>query len=117
MMIPTSQIAEVAHEVNRAFCVTIGDMSQPAWADAPEWQKVSAILGVEAIINKPEMTPKDSHLSWLAHKLKEGWRMGKSKDPYKKEHPCMVPYEMLPDDQKHKDLLYTRVVNTMLAMQ
>ena len=32
-------IAQVAHELNMAYCESIGDTTQPTWADAPEWQK------------------------------------------------------------------------------
>jgi hypothetical protein len=41
------QIARVCHEVNRAYCESLGDMSQPSWEDAPQWQKDSAMLGVK----------------------------------------------------------------------
>jgi hypothetical protein len=40
-------IAMVAHEVNKAYCQSIGDNSQPTWREAPEWQTDSAINGVE----------------------------------------------------------------------
>lgn len=29
------QIAELCHEINRIYCLSIGDASQPTWADAP----------------------------------------------------------------------------------
>ena len=35
------QIAKTCHEVNKAFCESIGDASQPSWNDAPQWQKIS----------------------------------------------------------------------------
>lgn len=41
------QIARIAHETNRVYCATLGDTSQPAWDDAPDWQRQSAIKGVE----------------------------------------------------------------------
>ena len=31
------QIAQVAHELNKAYCESLGDNSQPSWEDAPEW--------------------------------------------------------------------------------
>ena len=40
------QIASICHEANRAYCLSIGDESQPEWATAPDWQRVSAINGV-----------------------------------------------------------------------
>ncbi len=27
--------ARSAHEANRAYCIALGDLSQPAWDDAP----------------------------------------------------------------------------------
>ena len=40
-------IAKVAHEINLAYCESIGDNSQPTWELAPDWQKSSAINGVQ----------------------------------------------------------------------
>lgn len=65
------QIARVAHEVNRAYCEAIGDDSQTPWEDAPDWQRESAIAGVEAHRDNPDMTPEDSHDSWLEQKAKD----------------------------------------------
>ncbi len=47
MIMNVDKIAEVGHETNRAYCETIGDFSQPSWGNAPDWQKDSAIGGVE----------------------------------------------------------------------
>lgn len=46
-------IAQVAHELNKAYCESIGDTSQPSWAGAPEWQKSSAIGGVSFHLDNP----------------------------------------------------------------
>src|ERR1035441_5475041 len=105
----TEQIAKVAHETNRAFCETLGDTSQSKWEEAPEWQKQSAVKGVEFHLEnhtkgvKP--SPSASHDSWLAEKQATGWKFGPVKDADKKEHPCFVPYEQLPVDQRLKDYL------------
>jgi hypothetical protein len=42
-------IARVCHEVNRAYCTSLGDESQLPWDSAPQWQKDSAINGVRFI--------------------------------------------------------------------
>jgi hypothetical protein len=103
--------ARAAHEVNRAYCLTIGDTSQPSWEEAPEWQKTSACNGVLGAINGA--TPEESHESWLAEKRETGWKYGPVKDPEKKEHPCFVPYAELPEAQQVKDLLFTSAVWAM----
>lgn len=113
-MLPIEEwIARACHEVNRAYCAAIGDNSQPAWDDAPQWQKDSAIAGVKAVIANPGGKPEDSHANWLAHKLADGWTYGPVKDPATKQHPCMVAYDQLPAEQRVKDHLFIAVVRTL----
>ena len=104
------QIARVAHEVNRAYCEALGDMSQLRWEAAPDWQKESSLAVVEMHLADPAAGPQASHEAWMAHKLAEGWKYGPVKDPQAKEHPCLVPFEQLPAEQKAKDYLFRGVV-------
>lgn len=110
-------IARAAHEINRAYCAALGDVTQPAWEDAPAWQKSSALAGVDMHLANPDATPEDSHASWLAQKLAEGWKYGPVKDVAKKEHPCCVPYAELPAEQKAKDYLFRRTVHLFAELQ
>ncbi len=107
------QIAQVAHEINKSFCLSIGDNSQPTWEDAPQWQKDSAIAGVEFHLQNPEAKPSQSHESWLSQKEKDGWKYGPVKNAETKEHPCFVPYEQLPIEQQSKDYLFKQVVESL----
>ena len=100
--------ARAAHEVNRAYCLALGDKSQPSWDDAPDWQKSSARNGVSGAL--AGATPEQSHESWLAEKAATGWKYGEVKDPEKREHPCFVPYKDLPAAQQAKDRLFTSTV-------
>jgi hypothetical protein len=114
-----AQIAQIAHETNRAYCLTIGDTSQPSWAEAPEWQRTSAIKGVEfhlaAHAAGEPPSPSASHESWLAEKTAAGWKYGPLKDAEKKEHPCFVPYDELPVEQRMKDYLFASVVESFVC--
>ena len=105
-------IAEACHEANRLYCVSIGDESQPTWADAPEWQKQSAIKGVQFVLDNPEAPLSAQHESWLAEKEAQGWKYGPVKDEELKEHPCFLPYDELPEEQKLKDQLFRDTVNS-----
>lgn len=109
------QIAQVAHEVNRAYCQSLGDDSQPAWEDAPSWQRDSALLGVELHANNPDAGPEASHESWMQQKEKDGWVFGLAKDPEAKTHPCMVPFSELPREQQAKDYIFRSVVHSLLG--
>lgn len=110
----TGILAHIAHEANRAYCRSIGDDSQPAWDDAPDWQRDSAIKGIEGALGGN--TPEQSHESWMAEKVATGWRYGPVKDPETKEHPCMVPYAELPESQRAKDHLYIAVVKAAASV-
>lgn len=107
------KIAKVCHEVNRAYCLANGDNSQPAWEDAPEWQRQSAINGVQFHMANPDSKPEDSHENWMKEKVADGWVYGPVKNPETKEHPCMVPYNLLPLEQRTKDYLFISVVRAM----
>lgn len=108
----STQIARMCHEVNRAYCAALGDYSQPAWEDAPDWQRASAIAGVTFTLANPDAPPSASHESWLAEKRESGWKYGPVKDPDAKEHPCFVPYDDLPPEQRAKDYLFQAVVRS-----
>ena len=106
------QIAKTCHEVNKAYCESIGDSSQPSWDNAHFWQKESAVNGVKFHLENPGSKPTDSHENWLKEKQSAGWVYGEVKDPEKKTHPCMVPYNELPKDQRTKDALFIAVVES-----
>lgn len=112
-MLKVRHIARVCHAVNRAYCAALGDHSQPEWGAAPQWQRESAIKGVEFALAYPDSKPSDSHESWLAQKRAEGWKYGPVKDAEKKEHPCFVPYDQLPQEQRAKDYIFLSVVRAM----
>lgn len=113
MNLEVSKIARICHEANRAYCQSIGDNSQADWDNAPDWQKNSAVLGVEFHIANPNAGDAASHESWLRQKVNEGWVYGSVKDPDKKQHPCMVPFTALPVEQQRKDSLFRSIVHAL----
>lgn len=106
-------IARVCHEVNRAYCAALGDLSQPKWEDAPQWQRDSAHNGVMLHMGDPHAGPEASHKAWMVEKLAAGWVYGEVKDPEAKTHPCLVPFSDLPREQQAKDFLFRAVVHAL----
>lgn len=104
-------IARQCHEANRAYCQSLGDKSQPGWKDAPEWQKESAMSGVRLHLTS-NISPAESHYHWMKHKLADGWTYGPVKDADKKQHPCLVVYDDLPQEQRTKDYIFRAIVHT-----
>lgn len=105
-----TQIATLCHQVNKAVCEAQGDNSQSDWIDAPEWQKQSAINGVNFHLSNPTASPSTSHENWLKEKQETGWKYGLVKDAEKKEHPCFRPYDELPFEQRVKDHVFKAIV-------
>lgn len=106
-------IASVCHEANKAWCEAHGDFSQKSWSEAETWQIVSAEKGVEFALENPDAGSNAQHEAWMADKIKDGWVYGKVKDPEKKTHPCIVPFEDLPVFQQKKDKLFKAIVEAL----
>lgn len=107
------EIARVCHETNRALCEAFGDHSQKPWDEAEGWQRDSAIKGVEFALLNPDAPPSAQHDAWTADKVAAGWVYGEVKDATAKTHPCIVPYEQLPPEQRAKDYVFRAVVHGM----
>lgn len=112
-LLEPAEIARIAHEVNRAYCLALGDLSQLPWDEAPEWQRASVLAGVMFHLSKPWKGPESSHEAWMAHKLAEGWQYGPTKDVEAKTHPCLVPFAELPVAQQAKDFLFRAIVHAL----
>lgn len=110
--------ARICHEVNRSYCNSLDDWSQPKWTDAPEWQRQSAQAGVKFHIANPDAGDDASHNSWMAHKKADGWVYGDTKNPDANPptHPCMVPFHELPASQQLKDSLFRSVVHAFFDL-
>ena len=50
-----------------------------------------------------EALAKNVHEVWAAGRLADGWKYGPVRDDDKKEHPCLIPYEDLPEEEKDYD--------------
>lgn len=104
-------IARLCHEVNAAYCRSLGDDSQVGWDDAPDWQRSSAMSGVEFHLENPDASASASHDSWLAEKVNSGWVWGETKNAETKTHPCLVAFEDLPVDQQAKDHIFRAIIH------
>lgn len=106
-------IAIVCHQANKAWCENNGDNSQKDWDQAEDWQQKAAITGVEFRLANPAASESASHDAWSADKVNDGWVYGEVKDAEKKTHPCLVPFNELPEFQQKKDKLFCAVVDAL----
>jgi hypothetical protein len=115
MTLSIKKIAKTCHEVNKVYCESIGDYTQVPWEKAPQWQKDSAIDGVTYLFKNPEATSEQIHENWMKDKKTDGWRFGIVKDADAKTHPCLIPYNFLPLEQRVKDKLFISIVKSFLS--
>lgn len=50
-----------------------------------------------------ELLARNVHDLWAQERLAQGWTYGPARDDSKKQHPCLVPYEELPESEKNYD--------------
>lgn len=50
-----------------------------------------------------EEMSKNVHDVWAETRISQGWKYGKKRDDEKKTHPCLVPYDELPEEEKEYD--------------
>ena len=57
----------------------------------------------EALEDLVEQMAKNVHEVWAQGRMEQGWTYGEERNDALKQHPCLVPYETLPDTEKEYD--------------
>ena len=50
-----------------------------------------------------EQMAKNVHEVWSETRMKQGWKYGIQRNDELKTHPCLVPYEELPEEERDYD--------------
>ena len=50
-----------------------------------------------------EALAEDVHNQWALERMKSGWKYGPERNDQLKHHPCLVPYNELPESEKQYD--------------
>lgn len=116
MLLSYEQIAEVCHENNRAYCHAFGDYSNPPWRMLTPEQQATTISGVAFHVGNPDASAAASHENWMKDKLERGWKHGIVKDLIKKEHPNLVPYGKLSNQERAKDVVFSNLVTVLKGL-
>ncbi len=69
----------------------------------PKPEDTDSIVLDAAIRELSEQLARNTHEVWAASRLREGWRYGPVRDDARREHPCLVPYEELSEEEKEYD--------------
>ena len=69
----------------------------------PQPVDTSDVMLPEELERLVEQMSKNVHDVWAETRIKQGWTYGEQRDDQKKTHPCLIPYEELPDSEKEYD--------------
>lgn len=62
-----------------------------------------------------ERLAENAHDLWAEARFAQGWALGEARDDSRKLHPCLIPYDKLPEHEK--DLDRGSVLGTLKAIQ
>jgi hypothetical protein len=80
----------------------------------PEPIDTSKVQLNHEILELTERLAENAHEVWAQRRMAEGWRPGPRRDEAKKEHPSLVPYKDLPEEEKEYDR--STVLETLRAL-
>ena len=69
----------------------------------PSPQNIDDIELEQSLEELIDALAKEVHEHWAELRIADGWQYGHQRDDSKKLHPCLVPYEELPDSEKKYD--------------
>jgi hypothetical protein len=62
--------------------------------------KIELPVSLSALLEK---LAENTHEVWAAQRMKDGWTHGTKRDDTTQKHPCLIPYDQLPDSEKEYD--------------
>jgi ryanodine receptor 2 len=69
----------------------------------PKPLDTSAVILPASLQDLLEQLAENAHDVWAATRIAQGWSFGPSRDDAAKKHPCLVPYDQLPESEKEFD--------------
>jgi hypothetical protein len=64
-----------------------------------------------------ENLARNAHEVWAQKRIEDGWTLGPQRDDAQRKHPCLVPYDELPESEKEYDReLVNQTLKTILAL-
>ncbi len=69
----------------------------------PDPMDTSDVLLPEELDDLTEQIAKNVHELWAKRRIEQGWTYGAERSDELKQHPCLIPYEDLPEVEKDYD--------------
>lgn len=69
----------------------------------PSPADLSGVELPESLNELTELIAENVHEVWAKSRMDQGWKYGEKRDDMEKSHPCLVPYDKLPEREKDYD--------------
>lgn len=69
----------------------------------PNPKDTSNITLPPSILALAEKLAENAHDVWARQRMEQGWTYGPERDDQQKKHPCLIPYQELPESEKEYD--------------
>ena len=69
----------------------------------PQPMDTSDVLLPEELMPLIEQMARNVHEVWAQSRMDQGWTYGEERNDALKHHPCLIPYEELPEVEKAYD--------------
>lgn len=69
----------------------------------PQPINITNIALPEELKQLVEQMSKNVHEIWAESRINQGWTYGPERNDVLKTHPCLIPYEDLPEEEKDYD--------------
>lgn len=69
----------------------------------PQPVDTSGVELPDELMELAEAMAENLHNVWAKLRMEQGWSYGPERDDAKKQHPCLVPYGLLPEKEKVYD--------------
>ena len=69
----------------------------------PQPIDTTGVMLPEELEQLVEQMSKNVHEVWSETRIQQGWTYGEQRNDELKTHPCLVPYEELPEEEKEYD--------------
>ena len=75
----------------------------------PQPIDISDVYLPEELNTLVEAMARNVHEVWAQTRIEQGWIYGTERNDDLKQHPCLIPYEQLTEEEKeHLNLMYAR---------
>jgi len=69
----------------------------------PKPVDTSRVRLTDSLLELTELLAENTHEVWARQRLEDGWTYGPERDDEGKRHPCLIPYDELPESEKEYD--------------